>query len=92
MYPAVIAVDWPTTNFEANLRMVESDLFQGLLSDKVSYIPKYTPLYGKMPITETPKPLYNAPGPFAAVLVRQSTRPLNSLFPVPTSEASLVRA
>lgn len=47
-----------------------------------------------IPITEIPKPLYRANGPFAlvAVLYRQSYNPLNCLSPLPTSLANLVLA
>ena len=52
-----MAVACATTNLEASLKITVSDLFQGLLSERVSYMPKYTPRYGKMPSTETPNPL-----------------------------------
>lgn len=47
-----------------------------------------------IPITEIPKPFYNANGPFVlvAVLYKQSHKPLNCLSPEPTSEANLVLA
>lgn len=47
-----------------------------------------------IPITDTPKPLYKAKGPFGlvAVLYKQSYKPLNCLSPLPTSLANLVLA
>jgi len=52
----VMAVLCATMNLDARRRMVVSDLFHGLASDSESYMPNYTPRYGKMPMTETPKP------------------------------------
>lgn len=48
-----------------------------------------------IPITDTPKPFYNAAGPLGpdAVFLKQSAKPLNTFWlPWPTSDASLVLA
>jgi len=93
----VDTTNWAKKNFKNILAFLYPSSLPKIHSFPESYPPKYKALYTKIPITETPNPLYS-PGrlSYLKILYAQSQSPLNYLslaaFPISTPRRVLVKS